>query len=370
MTFNLPWRLSTYLAGIFSRWFLMMTLVLIILIGVFDFAELMRRASGKPLATVPVVFEMVALKMPTILQRLLPFLTLFGSLVMLWQLNRQNELTALKAAGLSVWQLLAPMMGVSLLINIVTLAVLNPMGAAMMTRYEQLEATYLKGLSHRVSVGETGFWIRQTDADGYTIIRAHSLSPLEGRLYDATFIRFTPHDHLMERLDAATAHLQEQGRERRWQLERVQRTAAEKSTVTQEDVQLPTPLTLQDITDSAVSPTSLSFWQLPLFILNFQKSGLSVVRHRVYWHGLLARSLFCIAMILLAACVGLRPLRAGRTSQLIATGAGVGFGIYVFSDITLALGYSSVIPPLLAAWGLPILATLAGVTTLLHLEDG
>jgi lipopolysaccharide export system permease protein len=371
---KIPLILSLYLARLFTRWFFIVLLVMVVLVGIFDFAELMRRGANKPLATVPLILEMAFLKLPTIIQRLVPFITLFSTMSLLWQMNRSYELLAIKGAGVSVWQILAPLGAVSLLMNATCLLVLNPLGASMMSRYEQMDATYLKGFSHRVSVGETGFWIRQIDpADpskgdrgGHTIIHADQVDHDSHCLSKATFVRFNEKDQFLIRLDAEKAYLQKGA----WHLSQSWVTLESQPSYYKEADAIPTPLTAQDIMDSAVPPASLSFWQLPSFIGTFQKSGLSVVRHVVYWHGLLARPLFCLAMILLAACFCLRPLRQGQTAFLISMGAGLGFMTYVFSDITLAIGYSSGIPPLLAAWGPPLIAALVGITILLHLEDG
>jgi len=47
-----------------------------------------------------------------------------------------------------------------------------------------------------------------------------------------------------------------------------------------------------------------------------------------------------------------------------------GFVLYFFSDVVFALGLSDSIPVALAAWTPSGVATLLGLTTLLHLEDG
>jgi lipopolysaccharide export system permease protein len=47
-----------------------------------------------------------------------------------------------------------------------------------------------------------------------------------------------------------------------------------------------------------------------------------------------------------------------------------GFILYLFTDIVFALGLSDSIPVTLAAWTPAGVATLLGLATLLHLEDG
>ena len=54
----------------------------------------------------------------------------------------------------------------------------------------------------------------------------------------------------------------------------------------------------------------------------------------------------------------------------ICAGLFFGFFLYFMSDLVFALGLSSRIPEVLAAWTPATVTTLLGVASLLHLEDG
>jgi lipopolysaccharide export system permease protein len=75
-------------------------------------------------------------------------------------------------------------------------------------------------------------------------------------------------------------------------------------------------------------------------------------------------------MILIAAMFSLRPVRSGGAAQLLLFAVVAGFLLYVLSEISTALGESGVVPVALAAWAPAVVATLAAVTGLLHLEEG
>ena len=79
---------------------------------------------------------------------------------------------------------------------------------------------------------------------------------------------------------------------------------------------------------------------------------------------------FAKAMVLIAATFTLRHARQGGGSYVIGGGVLTGFVLYFFSDIVFALGLSDSIPATLAAWTPAGVATLLGLATLLHLEDG
>ena len=121
---------------------------------------------------------------------------------------------------------------------------------------------------------------------------------------------------------------------------------------------------------SGSSPETISFWELPAFIRVLENAGFSAVRHRLYWHRLLAGPLLLFAMVLLAATFSLRPPRRGGTLALALAGIAAGFLLYFVSNVVAALGQNASIPVALAAWTPVGVSTLVAVTLLLHLEDG
>jgi lipopolysaccharide export LptBFGC system permease protein LptF len=66
------------------------------------------------------------LKLPDVGQIVLPFAILFAALYTFWSLVRKQELVIVRSAGLSVWQFLAPIVGVAMLAGVVHMTVLNP----------------------------------------------------------------------------------------------------------------------------------------------------------------------------------------------------------------------------------------------------
>jgi len=138
----------------------------------------------------------------------------------------------------------------------------------------------------------------------------------------------------------------------------------------EKDYWLATDLTLNRIQDSFAPPETMSFWDLPSFIGTLEKAGFTAVRHRLYWHSLLASPLMMCAMVLIAATFTLRYTRQGGGVFVIGAGVLTGFILYLFTDIVFALGLSDSIPVTLAAWTPAGVATLLGLATLLHLEDG
>ena len=131
-----------------------------------------------------------------------------------------------------------------------------------------------------------------------------------------------------------------------------------------------TDITVDNINDSFAPPETLSFWDLPGFINNLERAGFSAIRHRLYWHTLLAAPLLLCAMILIAATFTLRHSRVVNVPYVVAGGILTGFLLFFFSDIVFALGTRESIPVVLAAWTPSGVSTLLGLAMVFHLEDG
>ena len=54
----------------------------------------------------------------------------------------------------------------------------------------------------------------------------------------------------------------------------------------------------------------------------------------------------------------------------MASGIGMGFLLYFLSDVVYALGVSSKLPVIMAAWSPALITSFLGIAVLLHLEDG
>ncbi|MBM3516870.1 MAG: LPS export ABC transporter permease LptG [Alphaproteobacteria bacterium] len=334
--------------------------------AVFELVELMRRAEGRDEATFVVLVQMALLKLPLLGQKILPFAALFGAMLAVDRLTRGHELTAARAAGVSVWQFLAPAVAIALLLGVFVATVFNPLASATVARYEQLETTYLHGRPSFLDLSSSGLWLRQADTDGQSVIHAREVNQPGLQLGHVTIFQFGEADRFRGRIDARTAVL----RHGYWLLTDALLTGPDRLAESMASYRVATPLTAAQIQDSFAAPETMSFWALPKFIETLQSAGFSALRHRLYWHSVLAGPLLLCAMVLLAATSSLRLGRRRRALPLAVIGVLAGFVLYFLSDVALALGLSGSIPPVLAAWTPAGVTTLLGLTMLLHLEDG
>ncbi len=358
--------LYAYFARQFLFWLVGMLLTLLAIIFIFDLVELMRRAQGKDAVDISIVIQMALLRAPLLVEKVLPFAVLFGSLLSFWRLTRSNELAVARAAGISVWQFLLPAISIVLLVGGAQVAVFNPLASVLVSRFEHMENLYFKGRTNLLAIKSSGIWLRQGGDDGQAVIHAKRVAKDTMRLDDVIVFLYQGSDQFVGRLDAADATL----RDGYWQLRSVAFSEPHKLPQRLAVYRLPTELTLERIQDSFASPETMSFWQIPAFIESLEAAGFSAHRHRLHWHALLAMPALLCAMVLIAASFSLRPARRGGTTLLVVGGASAGFMLYFLTNMVFALGLSASIPVVLAAWTPAGVSILLGVTTLLHLEDG
>ena len=360
--------LSVYIGRNFLGSFFVLFGLFLLLIFLFDTVELLRRSAAKPEITFSMVMKMALLKLPHMSQQTFPFAVLFGGMAAFWRLTRSHELVITQAAGVSVWQFLLPVLGIAFLLGLFQIGILNPLASTTITRYERIEAVNLKGHKSFLALSKNGLWLRQANADGQSVV--HSRFVLQKNkdveLRDVVVFNYKDNDRFIGRLDAEKALLEDGF----WHLTNAWVHTPEKPPRLEKDYWLATDLTLNRIQDSFAPPETMSFWDLPSFIGTLEKAGFTAVRHRLYWHSLLASPLMMCAMVLIAATFTLRYTRQGGGTFVIGAGVLTGFILYLFTDIVFALGLSDSIPVTLAAWTPVGVATLLGLATLLHLEDG
>lgn len=365
-------RLSTTLSFYIGRHFLLSFVVLLglflLLIVLFDTVELLRRTAARPDITFGMVVEMAFLKLPHMGQQVFPFAVLFGGMAAFWRLTRTHELVITRAAGVSVWQFLFPVIAIAFMLGVFQVTVLNPLASTTLSRFERLEAIRLKGKSSFLALSQGGLWLRQANAEGQSVIHSEYVLQVDKdvQLRNVIVFNYEGADRFRSRIDADMARLEDGF----WHMTNAWVHQPERVPRLEKDYWLATDLTLGKIQDSFASPETMSFWDLPGFINTLKKAGFSAVRHRLYWHTLLAAPFLMCAMVLIAATFTLRHSRRGGTVFVITGGVLTGFILYFFSDIVFALGLSDSIPVILAAWTPSGVAMLLGLATLLHLEDG
>jgi lipopolysaccharide export system permease protein len=361
---RIPFVLSKYISRHFFYHIMIVFALAMAIFVMFDFIETISRTHDKNIP-LRIILEMVILRIPGRIQDVLPFVVLVGGILSLSKLSKTSEFVVSRAAGISVWQFMIPVVLTALAIGTIVVTVLNPLSATMLTRFEKLEAKYFRGSTSMLSLSSTGLWLRQQNEKGKKIIHALRLSNQGLELYDVTVYIFDENNSFSKRIDADHAALQGGY----WYIKDAILTTPGQAARESADYKLETNLSEEEIKESFSPPRTISFWELPGFIATLKEAGFSAIRHVLYWQSMLAMPFVLAGMSMLAAAFSFHSPRQGKVGFMIVAGLVAGFGVRFFSNIINAMGLSGKIPVLLAAWSPMLIVLFIGIALIIHVED-
>ena len=344
--------------GVFASIFVLLVLV--------DYIEMVRRTSGLASASAIVVAETSLFRVPQLLEKMMPFCVLIGTMTCYLALSRRLELVVARAAGVSAWQFIAPALASALMLGLLATIGYNPMSANLREHSKRMEAELFGGAPGGGVQDAAGFWINQVNAEGQVIINAARSEQQGVRLTGLTLFRFDTNYQFKERIEAREATLEEG----RWVFKSVRRYSLDAPPIEQERFELQTSLTPAQVRNSFSTPETVSFWQLPSYIRSSESSGFATAGYRLQYHKLIAQPFLLAAMVMLAASVSLRFFRFGGVQKMILSGVGAGFLLSVLSTVTEELSKAELMHPIAAAWLPVFMGGLTGFLVLLYQEDG
>ena len=357
------WTFNRYLFRLYLGTCLSTLVAVFALIYVIDMIEVSRRGIMNDLGFGAIAL-FSALRVPAFIEQAFPFIILFTSIFTLLSLNRKLELVVARAAGMSIWQILAPIVVASLMIGLFASFAYNPVSAWAKERAIEFEAQKTGNRSGADPDPTT--WVRQSTGGVSSIIGGNVVTENGTAMRNVSAFVIGDNGEVEERIDAPEAKLGPGA----WTLDEPRVTRIGYPPSYPKEYRLPTSLKPEYVQQRIADPETIPIWDLQSKIAAARSLGLNAMAFSMQYQTLLARPALFIAMTLLAATVATRFSRTGQSGRTIASGVLAGFMLYVVTFLAKALGSNSIVPPVAAAW-FPVLgAGLFGVTVLLHQEDG
>jgi lipopolysaccharide export system permease protein len=352
------WRFVVAFVGVF--------LSCVGLIALVDFLELTRRFADRPNTSFALISYLVALRLPSFTEQLLPFAVLLGAMGTFLTFSRRLEFVIARSSGLSVWQFTGSSVVAALVIGLAAVMLYNPISAAMKEEAELVEARIANSRSTLFQKTSAGIWVRQQSVDGQAILYAGAATPDGNQLRRVKIFTFDKSGRFVERIEAERAAL-ERGN---WVLRKARVHGRASEPEQYDTYHVSTNLTTEQVRGRFANPEAMSFWNLPEAIEASKRAGLRSEPYELQYQVLLARPLLLVAMVVIAAAVSLRLFRFGGVGKMIVGGVLAGFLLYVSASLAEELGESGIIHPAAAAWFPAVVGTLMGCLVLLYQEDG
>jgi lipopolysaccharide export system permease protein len=291
------------------------------------------------------IVRLFLFKLPLVVTQVTPIAVLVGALVSLGSLARHNEFVALRACGVSMWQVAAPLLALAVVIALGTFAWNETIVPYSAHRWHTIENVELRKRGSATLFTGRDVWYRG-GAGFYNIER---VSPRRRTLYGLTVYQLGGDFRPVRVIEAETAVWDGS----KWTLHGA-RTRFVRGDGGYEVAEVPANFTLPESLDDfrAVSaePEELSYGMLRRQIKDLRRKGVDTSESWVDLHLKLSLPAASLVMMLLAVPLATAGTRLTSFAASAGLGLALGFGYFVLLAFARALGQSGALPAPLAAW--------------------
>ena len=310
------------------------------------------------------LWHYVSLRLPLLISRFLPFSVLLGTLIAFVGLNQSSEIVAMKAAGLSAHQILAPL----IIASIVVAAGLFAFNETVVVNAARVVNAWSDN-DYRPIPPERGVNSNVWLVEGDDLIHAGVVAGRPPRLIVQNLTIYDREGGVLQRVvEAARAVPRPQSGD--WVLQHVKIYDANMNVVrsvpTLEGMRGVTP---SQLTLAKVDPNELDYWTLKQRIGELEAAGRPADEARAGLAHKISGPLSTLLMPLLAAVAAFGLARSGQVLVRAVLGMALGFAYFVADNFSLAMGNAGAYPPLVAAWAPFFLFLLIGETVLVRTEE-
>lgn len=303
---------------------------------------------------------------PFIFSQVLPLAILTAVVLTLGGLGRTNEVTAMRACGVSLWKIVQPLMALALILSF-ALLLLNEYVVPWNTK--QLNALLeikLKG-KKQLQLSRQEIWYRQDDR----IISIAQAVPQEDHLEGVTIFTFNAEQKLVKREDIGAADFTNgnwvaQSLTTRFfspksgDLEQTAKTSEQIFNIGRSP---------DDFTGRKELNSELGFRKLSELADKLEKEGYDATHQRVDMHNRIAAPFTCLIMGFLGVPFALQRGRDSNIALGIGLSLGIGITYFIIQSLVTAFGYSNALPPIFSAWTANAIFLMLGVWLLLNVKE-
>jgi lipopolysaccharide export system permease protein len=308
------------------------------------------------------VLHYITMRAPQIIARFLPFSVLLGTLIAFAGLSQNSEIVAMKAAGLSAHQILAPMFVASLGVALISFVFNDTVVAPNTARLKVWQAAEYGAVAVDNDT-RNNIWVREGD----DLINAGNVRGTgEDTILENVRIYLRANGGLRQVITATRARYTGDA----WQLEDAQSFDVTTTTETNPPgLVIGKGITPDRFNYVKVDGDSLAFLPLMRAIDDLKAAGRRTDNlEGILWHKL-SGPLSTLLMPLLGAVAAFGLARSGALFLRAVIGMALGFTYFVADNFALAMGNLGAYPPWIAAWGPFLLFFLIGETVLVRTEE-
>jgi len=283
---------------------------------------------------------------------------LIGAIIGLLDMQARRELTVIKAAGFSVWRIVA---GPALAIVLASLFVSFVIEG---TVTQVARVLFPSPLTNNGGLAAGELWLEQTAEGADYIIMARSVQGGGSAIADVVVFFRDPEQPV--RITAPEARL-EQGQ---WIFPTATRLTADAPAQQLNNYSLPTRTTPADIRLKHSSTEDLTVTELGAILTGQLSDPILRAAATTRYLRLITLPLLLVGSLLIAFAFTAGYRRTNQYGATVLYGIVLGFVVFVITELADRAGASGVLDPVFAACGPAFIAIVIGLTVLLRKEDG
>ncbi|HKD80262.1 MAG TPA: LptF/LptG family permease [Candidatus Angelobacter sp.] len=367
-----PLILDDYVLRSFVGYLLLILSSLLVLFLIFTYFELLSDIVRKK---IPLLMQLEYLVnfVPSVLYQVTPLAVLLTVLVMFGLMQKSNEITAMKATGVSIYRTVVPILVIAMALA-GGLFLLDQWYLPYANKRVETLRNQIKGKPAQTYLRPDRKWIfgeskrKADDAQANRKIYYYEAFDPDRNIFGSvSAFELDPHSfQMVKRVYAARArwaeHLNKWTFENGWQ--RTWNTSP--SGDRQEDLKKFDVSTFAELNEppsyfkkEVLQSEEMNYEELRKYINDLQTGGFDVVRLQVQLQKKIAFPLITLVMAIIAVPFALSGGRRGALSGVVVALV-IGVGYFLTSGLFEAMGNVSQLPPLIAAWSPDLIFGLAG----------
>ena len=355
--------LSRHIFGEFVRIFLM---VLIGILAVYLCVDFLQKADNfiKHNATAVQIAKYSLYSLPGMATSSFPIAALLATLLSLGNLSRHNEIIAMRAGGVSIAAIIAPVLLGGLLVSAFGFINNEYLMPTFTSRANYIKNVQIEKKQQPVVFQQRKLWLRGPDN---SIANIDLVTPDRSEMVGVNIYKLNPDYSVRERITAQSL-LWENGA---WRLKHSRKFILGQDTVisqSADDEAFNIVGSPDDLKTIAKNSEEMNFRELWDYVKRLKLSGYKATRYEVDLQGKLAFPLSSLLMVMIATPLSLQKVRTGGASRGIAFAVLIAFIYSGLVSVGTALGRSGTLPPLESAWLANVLFATVSLFVLFRMQ--
>jgi lipopolysaccharide export system permease protein len=301
---------------------------------------------------------------PEMISMSLPMATLIGALLSLGGLSRHNEIIAMRASGVSLGRIIAPVLAGGLVISAFGFLNNEFIMPAYSSRALYIRSVEIEKKQQRVMFQSQKLWLRGPDN---SIANIDLVSPNRNEMLGLNIYKLNPDFSIRERITAGSLLWQDGA----WRLQN-SHTYAQNGNIVKiyrSDGEIFNIVDAPEDLRMVVKDSSeMNFSEMWDYVKRIKTSGYKAVKYEVELYRKIAYPLSSLLMVLISIPFSVHKVRSGGAAKGFAFAVMIAFFYWTLTSVGESLGRSGAVSAIAAAWFANIFFGVAGIIVLLRMQ--